>query len=70
MIFYTWKDAEGAFETQMGVLSDDSDAEESRFMRWLEDNGHQVFEDDPTKETDRENARGIFPIDYKHKDDE
>jgi len=50
MKFYSWADAEKIFEGEMGVLSDDSDREEARFMRWMEDEGHHVVEDDPYKD--------------------
>ncbi len=59
MIFPTWEDAERVFQRQEGVMSDDSDAEEDRLMRWMENNGHRVIEDDPLLEMEREEQKNI-----------
>ena len=64
MNFKSWDEAQEAFEEELGVLSDDVESEESRFMNWLENNGHRVFEDDPLGEVDRENAKPIERVNF------
>ena len=47
MTFDTWEQAQDAYYAHHQCDSDDVEKEEARIIRWIEEEGHTILEDNP-----------------------
>ena len=67
-VFSSWEDAETEFYKTHDCMSDDSDKEEARVERWIDEMGYEVIEEEkPLKSF--VGGRDNIPPDYQKKFD-